>query len=146
MKEKGRVAALTMNLSRDNKMKSSPISSLKGSQISSEKTSGKASGKSSQREFKIPPEILEAAKRIAELQEQAKALGLFTNDRELLECPACGLKEDVAFSGLLITYFGEPSGNDTGLRFKETEKDKIYICPNCGKEVEEPEPEDIDFE
>jgi hypothetical protein len=121
LKEKGRVAALTMNLSRDNKMKK-------------------------KEEFKIPPEILEAAKRIAELQEQAKALGLFTNDRELLECPACGLKEDVAFSGLLITYFGEPSGNDTGLRFKETEKDKIYVCPNCGKDVEEPEPEDIDFE
>ena len=56
------------------------------------------------------------------------------------------LTKDVAFNGLLITYFGEPSGNDTGLRFKETENDKIYICPNCGKDVEEPEPEDIDFE
>ena len=94
----------------------------------------------------LKEKILEAAKALAELQKQAKALGLFTNDRELLECPACGLKEDVAFSGLLITYFGEPSGNDTGLRFKETENDKIYICPNCGKDVEEPESEDIDFE
>ncbi|HQO09317.1 MAG TPA: hypothetical protein PLK90_07750 [Clostridiales bacterium] len=102
----------------------------------------KMSEKSSEKEFKIPPEILEAAKRIAELQEQAKALGLFTNDRELLECPACGLKEDVEVYGKLITYIGEYSHNDTGLRFKETEKDKIYICPNCGKDVEEPEPED----
>lgn len=114
--------------------------------LSTQKMSEKSTQKTSGKEFKIPTGILEVAKRLAELQEQAKALGLFTNDRELLDCQNCGLKEDVTFDGRLITYFGEPSGNDTGQRFKETEKDKIYICPNCGKEVEEPELEDFDFE
>jgi len=38
------------------------------------------------------------------VKNQAKALGIFTNDRELIECPSCGLLEDVTFEGLLVTY------------------------------------------
>jgi hypothetical protein len=34
------------------------------------------------------------AKQIAALQEQARALGVFPGDRELLECATCGLLED----------------------------------------------------
>lgn len=39
--------------------------------------------------------IQELASRVVALQEQARALGLFPGDRELLECPKCGLMEDV---------------------------------------------------
>jgi hypothetical protein len=40
-----------------------------------------------------------------------------TNDRELLECPRCGLPEDVTSTGLLITCCGATFGEDTGMRF-----------------------------
>jgi hypothetical protein len=44
-----------------------------------------------------PPDakLHELASQLAGLQKRAKALGVFTNDRELLECPRCGLLEDV---------------------------------------------------
>ena len=69
---------------------------------------------------------------------QAKALGIFTADRELLECPKCGLLEDVAFDGTLMTYReNEAALIDTGLRFNESDPGK-FICPSCGSEVSEP--------
>ena len=43
------------------------------------------------------------AGKLAVLQAEARALGLFANDRELLGCPRCGLLEDVTITGLLIT-------------------------------------------
>ena len=43
------------------------------------------------------------AARFVGLQKRAKALGVFANDRELLECPRCGLLEDVIRASLLIT-------------------------------------------
>ncbi len=46
-----------------------------------------------------------AAGRLREAKEQARALGMFTDDRELLACPVCGLLEDVTVEGMLITYF-----------------------------------------
>ena len=39
--------------------------------------------------------ISELAKRLFAVQEQARSLGLFAGDRELLECRKCGLLEDV---------------------------------------------------
>lgn len=33
------------------------------------------------------------------VKNQAKALGIFTNDRELIECASCGLLEDVIAGG-----------------------------------------------
>ena len=39
------------------------------------------------------------ATEIAALQAKARTLGLFANDRELLECPDCGLMENVAAAG-----------------------------------------------
>ena len=59
------------------------------------------------------------ATEIAALQAKARALGLFANDRELLECPVCGLMENVAASGLLLTCRPESLDEDTGLRFEE---------------------------
>jgi|GEM_PF-779651 len=67
---------------------------------------------------------------------QAKALGIFTNDRELLECPACGLKEDVLITGRLATYRGNDFDTDTGLCFKDLGKGR-FRCPSCKSIVKE---------
>ena len=79
--------------------------------------------------------IFELCRGIAELKKQAKALGLFTHDRELLKCEECQLYEDVTFEGVLITEFGDNYVKDTGLRFIETEESNIFICPKCGKRI-----------
>jgi hypothetical protein len=75
--------------------------------------------------------IRELATRIVALQAKARALGLFANDRELLECQKCGLLEDVTFNGLLITCRAPDLGQDTGLRFEELPQDR-FRCPVCG--------------
>ena len=74
--------------------------------------------------------------QVRDVREQAEALGIFWADRELLECPSCGLVEDVACDGRLMTY--KPSDEaitDTGLRFEE-EDECHYRCPKCGTLVE----------
>jgi len=69
---------------------------------------------------------------IIRIQKQAKSLGIFVNDRELLECTGCDLVEDVAFDGFLMTYHRESDDMaDCGLRFEEMGEDK-YRCPVCG--------------
>jgi len=83
-------------------------------------------------------ELLEEIKPVAEqlqtLQEQAERLGVFTGDRELLECAECGLEEDVTANGFLIVCREAVSGTDTGLRFTKDLKNKgKYLCPVCGK-------------
>ena len=77
------------------------------------------------------------AAEVVALQAKARALGLFANDRELLECPKCGLQEDVAFSGLLSTSYADSIGEDTGLRFEDLARDR-FRCPACGAIVREP--------
>lgn len=77
------------------------------------------------------------AAEIAALQAKARALGLFANDRELLECPACGLMENVAAGGGLFTCRPESLNEDTGLRFEELFRDR-FRCPACGATVREP--------
>jgi len=74
--------------------------------------------------------------RMAALRAMAKPLGVFTNDRELLECPSCGLLEDVASGGLLITSWPKTLGRDTGLRFRELRGGR-FRCPECGVMVRE---------
>ncbi len=79
---------------------------------------------------------------VAELgaaEEEARKLGVFVDDRELLDCEACGLREDVTHQGLLITYFGVEVGADSGLRFRDGSKEGLFVCPSCGAEVREPE-------
>jgi len=69
---------------------------------------------------------------IIRIQKQAKSLGIFVNDRELLECTGCDLVEDVAFDGSLMTYHGDSDDmTDSGLRFEKMGEDK-YRCPVCG--------------
>ena len=76
------------------------------------------------------------ATEIAALQAKAKSLGLFAHDRELLECPACGLMENVAASGGLFTCRPESLDDDTGLSFEELARDR-FRCPECGATVRE---------
>ena len=77
------------------------------------------------------------AAEVVALQAKARAFGLFTNDRELLECPKCGLQEDVAFSGHLITSHPDSAGEDAGFRFEELSRER-FRCPVCGATVREP--------
>lgn len=80
--------------------------------------------------------IIKLAARIKELQLKAEELGLFFNDRELLECKKCGLIEDVAVEGRPITYNRHDIVADSGLRFEPCGKNK-YLCPVCGSKVSE---------
>ncbi|MCJ7775230.1 MAG: hypothetical protein MUP08_02460 [Desulfobulbaceae bacterium] len=69
---------------------------------------------------------------IIRIQKQAKSLGIFVNDRELLECTGCDLVEDVSFEGALMTYHRDSDDmTDSGLRFEEMDEEK-YRCPVCG--------------
>lgn len=73
--------------------------------------------------------------RLRTLQEQARSLGVFPNDRELLMCPSCGLAEDVLAGGQLITSVavGAP---DTGMRFIEPRvENEPFRCPACGSDA-----------
>ncbi len=86
-------------------------------------------------------QIRPLAQQIVALQEQMKALGMFANDRELLQCSRCGLMEDVTHEGFLITCREPDLGIDTGLRF-EPITEESYRCPSCGQTVQEPLSED----
>ena len=79
--------------------------------------------------------LRQLASRLASLQKKAQALGLFTGDRELLECRKCGLLEDVTSTGQLITCRSPAEGQDTGLRFQELSQNR-FRCPACGSMVE----------
>lgn len=63
--------------------------------------------------------MFEIVKRYNKIQEQQRALGLFSYGRELLKCHACGLTEDINFIRKLFTY-----------RCGDTE----FKCPNCAAE------------
>ena len=80
--------------------------------------------------------LFKLANEILRLKEEGKKLGMFTDDRELLECPECGLMEDVDINGRLFTVFKNSLHKDTRLEFKEVRNKKDYFrCPNCGKEI-----------
>lgn len=77
-------------------------------------------------------DIRSLAQELICVKKQAEALGIFTNDRELLECTGCDLVEDVAFDGSLMTCHKNADGfDDTSLRFEEVDDGK-YRCPVCG--------------
>ena len=83
-------------------------------------------------DHEIPPELAALARRIQSLREEARALGLFAEDRGLLSCPGCGLEEDVTIGGRLITCDGNvAAGDDLGLRFVESPVGD-FVCPRCG--------------
>ena len=73
------------------------------------------------------------ANRLTKIKEEAKKLGIFTDDRELLKCPKCGLMEDIDINGRLFTVFENAPYESTGLAFEGTGKRENYSCPNCGE-------------
>ena len=80
-------------------------------------------------------DIRPLVQEIQRIKKQAEALGLFMDDRELLECANCGLMEDVTFENRLITYYrGSEDLSDCGLRFDKV-GDDIFRCPVCGTEL-----------
>lgn len=79
--------------------------------------------------------VKDIAKLVLEAQSIAEQHGLFPNHRELLKCAHCGLMEDVAFDGKLMTYRDGAEDADTGLRFPEPNEDGVSCCPGCGAVV-----------
>lgn len=79
--------------------------------------------------------LVAAVRQLEQVKQQARALGIFTNDRELLECPSCGLLEDVTIEGLLVTYpRSSRDMKDCGLRFIQV-GEATFQCPSCGANV-----------
>jgi len=79
----------------------------------------------------LASDILPLARELTRIKKQAEALGLFTHDRELLECSGCDLAEDVAFDGRLTTYHRNGGDySDSGLRFERL-NDTTFRCPIC---------------
>lgn len=86
-------------------------------------------------ERSLMDDLIPLVRESQRLKEQARALGMFTDDRELLECPRCGLLEDVTAEGLLITYpKGSKERKDCGFRFKEVDE-TTFECPSCGAQI-----------
>lgn len=76
-------------------------------------------------------DLMDLCKELHRIKLQAEALGIFTEDRELLTCPKCGLQEDVQADGRLITSDkGTQDFSDSGLRFTDA-GDGRYCCPRC---------------
>jgi len=82
-----------------------------------------------------PDSLLDLCRELQHVQNQAKAQGLFVGDRELLDCPHCGLFEDVTAEGLLVTsYELRHPLVDTGLRFRLVSA-KTFQCPACATSI-----------
>ncbi|MFA7229908.1 MAG: hypothetical protein WC071_01430 [Victivallaceae bacterium] len=88
-------------------------------------------------------DIYSLAETLKNIQEQADKLGIFTENRELLECEKCGLLEDYTFKHGLITYVAANCTGgklkDSGLRFKATDNPSQFICPQCGNSIKLPD-------
>jgi predicted RNA-binding Zn-ribbon protein involved in translation (DUF1610 family) len=79
----------------------------------------------------LDQDISVLAAQLVELNRKARELGIFTNDRELLQCPQCGLAEDVACDGRLMTIqSADETCSDTGMRFQEIDATH-FRCPSC---------------
>jgi hypothetical protein len=74
-------------------------------------------------------------RELEKVKNQARALGIFTNDRELMECPSCGLMEDVTIEGFLVTCPKDSKDRkDSGPRFIQTDNTH-FKCPKYGARV-----------
>ena len=88
----------------------------------------------------LTDDIRQLASSLVAARDRARMAGVFVEDRELLECPGCGLMEDVECGGRLITCRAV-GGEDTGLRFAPV-SEGTFRCPVCGVAVREPMPGD----
>lgn len=85
-------------------------------------------------------DLIELCGQLRHLKQQARSLGLFADERELLACPECGLQEDVLADGRLITYReGHINPQDSGLRFTETDEGGFCLsamrCVDCRRSI-----------
>lgn len=80
-------------------------------------------------------ELRALAEQLQKIKKQAEDLGVFSGNRELLECPNCDLQEDVLIDGALIVVKKSSPEVDTGLRFIELEDEDRVLCPLCRKEM-----------
>ena len=88
-------------------------------------------------------DLIELFQHLEKVKQQARALGIFTDDRELLACPSCGLLEDVTAEGLLMTYPKDSKNiEDTGLRFRQLDT-ASFQCPACGATCHVPTEEEL---
>lgn len=79
--------------------------------------------------------LISLIRHLEQVKAQARRIGIFTDDRELLECPNCGLLEDVMADGLLATYSRRSrSRKDCGLRFSQMDETR-FQCPYCGTKI-----------
>ncbi len=83
---------------------------------------------------KLADRIVPMVKKLKVARSQAQELGLFVEDRELLECDRCGLVEDVAIDGVWLVYRAGQPAVDSGLRFLELDNG-VFRCPSCGAEI-----------
>ncbi len=79
--------------------------------------------------------IMKMAREIVKLKEICRELGMFVDDRELLECPYCWLQENVDIGGFHLVTLPLDRKKDTGLRFTQIGRSgRRWRCPNCGRE------------
>lgn len=82
-------------------------------------------------EARSPDDLIDLCKELYRIKQQAEALGIFTNDRELLTCPKCGLQKDIQADGRLMSIEKDSQDfADTGLRFVDTGNGQ-FSCPRC---------------
>jgi predicted RNA-binding Zn-ribbon protein involved in translation (DUF1610 family) len=80
-------------------------------------------------------DLIPLVRELERIKEQARVFGIFTDDRELLECSKCGFLEDVAAGGLLMTYpKASKEMKDCGLRFRPVDE-STFECPSCGTRI-----------
>jgi rubredoxin len=87
----------------------------------------------------IDKELRALFRQLQKAQEKARSLGIFIDDRELLECPECGLCEDITFQGFLFTHHKDDifQENPRDIQFRQIDDDH-FECPVCETTVTVP--------
>lgn len=84
----------------------------------------------------LSKELIRLVEALVKIKAEAKKLGLFAEDRDLIACSRCGLEEDVACGGMLLVTGPANRKIDTGLRFTLVKKDgDLWRCPGCGLDI-----------
>lgn len=84
----------------------------------------------------LSKELIRLVEALQKMKAEAKKLGLFAEDRDLITCSRCGLEEDVASGGMLMVTVPTNRYVDTGLRFSLVKKGgDLWRCPGCGLEI-----------
>jgi hypothetical protein len=79
--------------------------------------------------LKNDSDLRDLCQQLQRIRQQAEAVGLFIDDRELLRCSGCGLQEDVLSDGRLVTYqVNAEDASDSGLRFAAANCEN-FVCP-----------------